>query len=94
MRRGEGSEGEDEGERGKGEVDDEMPGRATAHCIPICMQMVWCERRAYITSGELRLRRNRRRAAARPSGAASHQDSRTHPPGRESCGVNDDFTGA
>lgn len=71
-----------------------MPGRATAHCIPICMQMVWCERRAYITRSELRPRHTAiepERNRVRPREAVSHQDSRTHPPGREKCEMNDDF---
>lgn len=80
--------GREEEDGGRGKVDDEMPGRATAHCIPICMQMVWCERRAYITRSELRLRHNRHRAGERPSEAVSHQDSHTHPHRRK---MNDDF---
>lgn len=66
-----------------GEVDDKMPGRATAHCIPICMQMVWCECRAYITRSELRLRHNRHGAGERPSAAVSHHESHTHHTHRE-----------
>lgn len=44
----------------EGGFDDEMPAQATAHCIPICMQMVSCESRAYITRSEpgQRLRNN------------------------------------
>lgn len=64
-------------------VDDEMPAQATAHCIPICMQMVSCESRAYITRSEpgQRLRNNcnlpTRDTTLRA--AMSHQDaSRIH----------------